>query len=70
LDQPPPKDRFLEQREGYAPVSGRLPRGIHLEYASYVTLEMETDKPYEYFSEHTKKYPPGLAKKDKKHKKK
>jgi len=35
-----------------------------------VTLEMETDKPYEYFSEHTKKYPPGLAKKDKKHKKK
>lgn len=50
--------------------SARLPRGIHLEYASYVTLEMETDKPYEYFSEHTKKYPPGLAKKDKKHKKK
>jgi len=50
-------------------VSAHLPSGIHLEYADYVALELETDTPYVYFSEHKKKYPPGQAKK-KKHKKK
>ena len=49
-------------------MSARLPSGIHIRYSDYVTIELETDKPYEYFSEHRKKYPPGLAKKNKKHK--
>jgi hypothetical protein len=53
-------------------VSAHLPSGIHLEYADYVALELETGKPYVYFSEHKKKYPPGQLKKNKhkKHKKK
>jgi hypothetical protein len=49
-------------------VSARLPIGIHLEYAQYVSIELETDRPFEFFSEHRKKYPPGQAKKKKKHK--
>jgi len=50
-------------------VSAHLPSDVQLEYADYVALELETDKPYDCFSEHKKKYPPGQAKK-KKHKKK
>jgi hypothetical protein len=46
-----------------------LPSGIHLAYADYVTLELETDEPYQYFSEHKSKYPPGQAKKQGKKKK-
>jgi hypothetical protein len=49
-------------------VSARLPIGIHLEYAQYVSIELETDRPYECFPEHRKKYPPGQAKKNKQHK--
>jgi hypothetical protein len=30
-----------------------------------VALEMETDKPYTYYDDHNKKYPPGKAKKNK-----
>lgn len=51
-------------------VSAQLPNRISLVYGSYVTLEMETDRPYQKFSEHKKKYPPGQAKKNKKQKKK
>ena len=49
--------------------SARLPAGIHLESADYVVLELETDKPYQYFSDHKRKYPPGQAKKKGKKKK-
>jgi hypothetical protein len=49
-------------------VSAHLPSGIHIEVAHYVSIELDTDKPYEYFSEHRKKYPPGQARKNKKHK--
>jgi len=51
-------------------MSARLPTTIRLEVAHYVTIELETDKPYQYFSEHKKKYPPGQAKKKKPHKRK
>ena len=50
-------------------VSAQLPQSIHIQYADYVTIEMDTGKPYEYFSAHKKTYPPGNAKKNKKHKK-
>jgi len=49
-------------------VSARLPSGIHIEVGNYVNIELETDRPYEFFSEHRKKYPAGQAKKKKKHK--
>jgi hypothetical protein len=52
-------------------MSARLPSAIRLESAHYVTIELGTDKPYEYFSEHKKQYPPGQVKKKKKpHKRK
>ena len=47
-------------------MSARLPSAIQLESAHYVTIELESDKPYEYFSQHKKQYPPGQAKKKKK----
>jgi hypothetical protein len=59
---------FYIEGEGWR-VSAQLPRSIHIEYADYVTIEMETGKPYEYFYAHKKAYPPGQAKKNKKHKK-
>jgi hypothetical protein len=40
-----------------------LPRDIQLQLGSYVTLEMNTDKPYTQFKEHKRKYPPGQLKK-------
>ena len=50
-------------------MSARLPSAIRLEFAHYVTIELESDKPYEYFSEHKKQYPPGqVKKKEKPHK--
>lgn len=58
---------FYLEGDGWR-VSARLPSGIHLEYADYVYIELETDKPYEYFGEHRRKYPPGHAKKGKKSK--
>jgi hypothetical protein len=47
-------------------MSARLPSAIRLVSAHYVTIELETDKPYEYFPEHKKQYPPGKMKKKKK----
>jgi hypothetical protein len=44
-------------------VSVSLPSAIHVDVYDYVTVEMDTDKPYEYHSEVMKKYPPGQEKK-------
>ena len=39
-----------------------LPTWIHVEFNDYVSLEMNTDRPYEYHSEVMKKYPAGHQK--------
>ncbi len=44
-------------------VSVSLPASIHIDVGDYVTLEMNTGKPYEYHSEVVKSYPPGQEKK-------
>jgi hypothetical protein len=49
-------------------VSASLPGGIQIDVSNYVTLEMDTDKPYEYHAEVEKKYPPGQQKKQNKKK--
>lgn len=46
-------------------MSVSLPSSIRLGSA-YVSLELDTDKPYVYHHEHRKKYPPGKMKKSKK----
>ena len=50
-------------------VSVSLPFSLKLQLGDYVTIEMDSDKPYTRFEEHRRSYPPGQAKKNK-HKKK
>ncbi len=44
-----------------------LPQGLHVESSAYVSIEMDSDKPYTHYKEHQRKYPPGQAKGKKKH---
>lgn len=53
---------------GHWRVAVSLPAGIHIDVHDYVTLDMETSRPYEYHSEVIERYPPGRMKK--KHNKK
>jgi hypothetical protein len=50
---------YYEDGEWHASVS--LPRSITLG-TEYVTMELDTDKPYTRHGEHTEKYPPGQGK--------
>ena len=51
-------------------VGASLPNHIRVRLGDAVSIELDTDKPYIYYSEHVKKYPPGQMKKKnkKKHK--
>ena len=51
-------------------VGASLPNRIRIEVGNSVNIELDTDKPYIYHSEHAKKYPPGQKKKKKKKNKK
>ena len=44
-------------------VSVSLPTSIHIDVNEHVSLDMDTDRPYNYHSEVVKRYPPGQAKK-------
>ena len=64
---------FDVQREVYFYLAGNnwrmsvsLPRDIRMQLADHVIIEMDSDKPYTKFSEHTRKYPPGQMKKEEK----
>ena len=52
---------FYLEGDGWR-IAASLPSHIKLSN-DYVTVELETDKPYEYYEEHTEKYPPGQMKK-------
>lgn len=49
-------------------VGASLPSSIHLRLDDYVSIEMNTDKPYIHHHDHVKRYPPGQMKKKKKDK--
>lgn len=51
-------------------VGASLPSSLRVGLGDYVSMELETDKPYIHHAEHVKKYPPGQLKKKnkKKHK--
>ena len=49
-------------------VGASLPSHLRAELGGYVSIELDTDKPYKHYKEHKAKYPPGQMKK--KHKKK
>jgi hypothetical protein len=58
---------YFYYKDGEWRVSVSLPSSIRIDIGDYVTLEMGTDKPYEWDHEVVKKYPPGqLKKKNKK----
>ena len=44
-------------------ISASLPHTIQLGLVDYVSIEMDTDKPYRYYKEHKRKYPPRQLKK-------
>lgn len=46
-------------------MSVALPEDIRLHVCDYVSIEMDSDKPYTQFIKHKKKYPPGQLKKKK-----
>jgi len=47
-------------------VSASLPLELRVQLGEYVSIEMDTDKPYTKFKDHREKYPPGQLKKKKK----
>ena len=51
-------------------VGASLPNQIRIGLGDSVNIELDTDKPYVYHSEHVKKYPPGQMKKKNKKKNK
>ena len=50
-------------------MSVSLPQALQLRLGNYVTIGMDTDKPYTKFKNHKRKYPPGQLKKKNKNKK-
>lgn len=59
------KGAYICYRNGNWEVSVSLPDRIRIDVNNYVTLEMDTDQPYQYHSEIAEKYPPGQVKKNK-----
>ena len=57
---------YFYYRDGQWRVSVNLPSSIRIDVNDYVTLEMDSDRPYEYDHEVVKRYPPGRLKKKKK----
>ena len=51
-------------------IGASLPNQIQIGLGDSVSIELDTDKPYIYHSEHVKKYPPGQMKKKNKKKNK
>jgi hypothetical protein len=59
----PDSEVYYDYGGGRWRVSVSLPRGIRLEAGEYVTLEMDTEKPYRHHGEVRRHYPPGQLKK-------
>ena len=51
-------------------VGASLPYELQMGLGEYVSLELDTDRPYTYHADHEKQYPPGKTKKNKKNKNK
>lgn len=56
---------YIYYSKGKWRVSASLPVDVHVELGDYVTLEMDTDRPYEHHKDVVRHYPPGRAKKKK-----
>jgi len=49
-------------------IGASLPGSIRVRLGEYVSMELDTDKPYTYHEDHVKRYPPGKMKKKNKKK--
>ena len=57
---------YFYYRNGTWTASASLPGGLRISVNDYVTLDMDTDRPYTYHGDVRKRYPPGqMKKKDK-----
>ena len=57
---------YFYYRNGSWTASASLPGGLRISVNDYVTLDMDTDRPYTYHGDVQKRYPPGqMKKKDK-----
>jgi hypothetical protein len=54
---------YFHYREGQWRMSASLPIEIRIDVNNFVSLEMNTNRPYEYHHEVVKRYPPGQLKK-------
>lgn len=59
---------YFYYRDGQWRVSASIPVGIQIDVNNFVSLDMDTDRPYEYDDEVVKRYPPGQLKKEDKKK--
>jgi hypothetical protein len=59
---------YFYYHDGKWRVSASLPKNISVTLGDYVTLEMDTDKPYSYHKDVVTHYPPGQLKKKSKKK--
>lgn len=59
---------YFYYKDGQWHMSASIPVEIRIDVNNFVTLEMDTDRPYEYDDEVVKKYPPGQLKKNDKKK--
>jgi hypothetical protein len=55
---------YFYYKDGQWQVSASIPVGIRIDINDYITLEMDTDRPYEYHNDVVKRYPPGQLKKE------
>lgn len=63
------RDMYFYLDGGSWRMSVSLPNDLRVQLGDHVTIDMDSDKPYLYFDQHQKEYPPGQTKK-KKHGKK
>ncbi|MFW6081429.1 MAG: hypothetical protein ACOC7W_05905 [Desulfosalsimonas sp.] len=59
------RDIYFYYRDGNWRISASLPGRIRMKIDEHVTLEMNTDRPYEYHSDVVRHYPPGQDRKKK-----
>ena len=56
---------YFYSKGGSWEVGASLPHNFQVELGESVSLELDTDRPYTYHTDHVKQYPPGKMKKNK-----
>jgi hypothetical protein len=57
------REVYFYLADGHWQVSVNLPRRLRVSLGEYVSIEMDSDKPYSKYKTHRHKYPPGQLKK-------